>query len=214
MLPCRLAEAGVGPPSAWNLETKLRTSAFAAVMRELGALADGYPRAEFVGGPHNYLYCWRSRGGGVPSVDAVISVSTQWRLNVTVSLDITAGPRPGTEDRFRLGLSPQRLEATMIAALQTAGEIVPPVILSDPLASLNGRPAVRLTVSAPSTPEEIEVMAGQRRRRHAGPAAARSVTERTVTISGPVIGLSDAEREQHVRDALARLAPGFFYPLS
>ncbi len=213
-LPCELAGPAVKPQSfADQLETSLSQSEFSSVMHALGPSEKRYPKGSSA--YSTYRYRWRTSAGSAPPARAVIRVHfLSGLLNVGVELDIAAGEHPRAGGRFRLGLSLRQLQAVLWTAWQAAADVVPGEILNDPLASLTARPLMRLSLSAPSTPGEILRLHPRQGDREAQRARPRRVTERTVTISGPVIGLSDAERERYIRDALARLAPGFGYRLT
>jgi hypothetical protein len=202
-----VAKQVITPPMADQMETLLGTSRISSMIDGLVPSGEAYSQDDY------FTYSWLNSAGSTQSATAFIKVVYfQWALDVDMNLDITAGEPAG--GGFRLGLTLPQLRAALQAAWQTAAEVVPAVILGDPLASITARPWVELSLSAPSTPEEILHLHPRNGAREARRVRPRMVTQRTVTISGPVIGLSDAEREQYIWDALARLAPGFGYRTS
>jgi len=208
-LPCNLPEPFIDWSLTRQLEDQLSTSEFSSMMSALGPLDEGYPRAARARGGSRYR--WRTSIGSTPPIEASISVTPRSsELDVSVELDITAGECAQADSSLRLGLRLEQLQAALQAAWSAAADAIPGVILGDPLGALTAQPHVSLLFSAPSTPEEILRLKpwGFRKVRRPEPGM---FAERTVTISGPVVSLSDVERERYIRDALASLAPGFGY---
>ena len=208
-LPCNLPEPFIDWSLTRQLEDQLSTSEFSSMMSALGPLDEGYPRAARARGGSRYR--WRTSIGSTPPIEASISVTPRSsELDVSVELDITVGECAQADSSLRLGLRLEQLQAALQAAWSAAADAIPGVILGDPLGALTAQPHVSLLFSAPSTPEEILRLKpwGFRKVRRPEPGM---FAERTVTISGPVVSLSDVERERYIRDALASLAPGFGY---
>ena len=218
-LPCELAEPFIDRPLAWQLEDRLGASEFSSIMSALGPSEQGYPKASFDNdgsfyddfGYSFFDYRWRTSISSTPPIDASIYVALHSsELDVSVNLDITARKYVQVGSSPYLGLRLEQLCAALQAAWSVAADAIAGTILGDPLRALTAQPSVSLLCSEPSTPEEILRLKPPRSRRRRRPNPEMS-TIRTVTISGPVVSLSGAERERYIRSAVASLAPELGY---
>lgn len=200
-LPCTLPELVITRQLAQKLKGRLSASDLVSVMESL-SLPDQVRR---VTASASYKFRWRAAIGSLPAV-AVITVFPRSRgLEVQVGIDITAGGRPGTG--IHLGVLLEPLQAMLQAGWQAAADVIPGAIVSDLPESLTGRPQISLSMSTPSTPEEILRLGPGTNTRKFRYIRRGTFTRRTVTISGSVVGLTKAERDRRTRDALASLMP-------
>lgn len=220
-LSCKSSGKGIKLPPSEQLEDEVTASGLSHIMNVLGAPDQGSKRWS-TDGNRRYRHIWRipasEKGPAMKgSINALLSSQ---ELTVSFTLFIYAGER-WIETNLRvlssegcyLGLPLQQLIDMLVAAWKAAADVIPGPTLRNSLAVLNERPTVSFTLQAPSTSKVADALYARiAKRLYRGIAAnddSETIKEQQVTISGPVIELSDNECERHVRDVLTFMAPRF-----
>jgi len=222
-LPCKSSGKEIKLPPSEQLEDKVTASALSRIMNLLGASGPG-SKSWATYGTSRYGHTWRipasEKGPAMKgSIDALL-YSQVLTVSFTLSIytrkrRIETNPQVPASEGYNLGFPLQQLIDMLVAAWRVAADVIPYATLRDPLGALNERPTVSFTLRAPSVSklaDDLYVRVANRfHRRIAANGDSQATTEQQVTISGPVIGLSDKECERYVRDALTFMAPRFGY---